>query len=178
LLGIDLGTSSVKVVLTTIDGTVAGQAAAEYGIDRPAPDRAEQHPDAWWRGIVDATAAALGEAAREAPGHAAPAARIIAIGLSGQMHGLVLLSGAASNRRSVALTRLAAEGVHHGRHVTGVDPHLVGHFAFAIERTNWPAGACQITKLTQRKQDCLFDSQVVAGNLNDPVVNDVASGLS
>ena len=94
LMGIDLGTSSVKVVLTTIAGTVAGQGAAEYGIDRPAPDRVEQHPDTWWRGIVDATAAALREATREAPGHAAPAARIIAIGLSGQMHGLVLLSGA------------------------------------------------------------------------------------
>ncbi len=40
LMGIDLGTSSVKVVLTTIAGTVAGQGAAEYGIDRPAPDRA------------------------------------------------------------------------------------------------------------------------------------------
>lgn len=94
LMGIDLGTSSVKVVLTSIDGHVAGQGAAEYGIDRPAPDRAEQHPDAWWRGIVAATAAALGEAARTAPDDAAPAARTLAVGLSGQMHGLVLLSGA------------------------------------------------------------------------------------
>ena len=94
LMGIDLGTSSVKVVLTSIDGRIAGQGAAEYGIDRPAPDRAEQHPDAWWRGVVDATAAALGEASHEAPDDAAPAARIVAVGLSGQMHGLVLLSGA------------------------------------------------------------------------------------
>ena len=94
LMGIDLGTSSVKVVLTSIGGHVVGQGAAEYGIDRPAPDRAEQHPDAWWRGIVTATAAALGQAAREAPDDAAPAARILAVGLSGQMHGLVLLSGA------------------------------------------------------------------------------------
>ena len=87
LLGIDLGTSSVKVVLTGIDGRIEGQGTAEYGIDRPAPDRAEQHPDAWWHGIVAATATAL-------EGDVATAARIIAIGLSGQMHGLVLLSAA------------------------------------------------------------------------------------
>ena len=59
LMGIDLGTGSAKVVLTSIDGCVAGQGAAEYGIDRRAPDRAEQDPDAWWRGIISATAAAL-----------------------------------------------------------------------------------------------------------------------
>jgi xylulokinase len=92
-MGIDLGTSSVKVVLTSIDGRVAGQGAVEYGIDRPAPDRAEQHPDAWWRGVGDATRAALSDAARRSPGHAKPADRVLAIGLSGQMHGLVLMSG-------------------------------------------------------------------------------------
>ena len=94
LMGIDLGTSSVKVVLTGIDGTIEGQGTAEYGIDRPTPDRAEQHPDAWWRGIVAATATALAGATPAAPGRVTTAARIIAIGLSGQMHGLVLLSGA------------------------------------------------------------------------------------
>ena len=94
LMGIDLGTSSVKVLLATVEGRVAGQGAAEYGIARPAPDRAEQHPDAWWRGIVEATGAALADAARESAGGANPADRILAIGLSGQMHGLVLVSDA------------------------------------------------------------------------------------
>lgn len=93
LMGIDLGTSSVKVLLATIEGRVAGQGAAEYGIDRPAPDRAEQHPDAWWRGIVEATALALAAAA-QGPDGGRPAERVVAIGLSGQMHGLVLVSGA------------------------------------------------------------------------------------
>jgi xylulokinase len=92
LMGIDLGTSSVKVLLATVEGGIAGQGAAEYGIDRPAPDRAEQHPDAWWRGIVEASASALAAAARQAPDGAKPADRILAIGLSGQMHGLVLVS--------------------------------------------------------------------------------------
>ena len=92
LMGIDLGTSSVKVLFTSIDGQVVGQGAAEYGIDRPAPGRAEQHPDAWWRGVVEATGEARSDAARQSPDGAKAGDRILAIGLSGQMHGLVLLS--------------------------------------------------------------------------------------
>src|ERR1700686_1889149 len=91
-MGIDLGTSSVKVVFTSVDGRIAGQGAAEYGIDRPEPGRAEQHPDAWWRGVVEATGAALSDAARLSPDGGSAADRILAIGLSGQMHALLLLS--------------------------------------------------------------------------------------
>jgi xylulokinase len=92
LMGIDLGTSSVKVLFTSIDGQIVGHGAAEYGIDRPAPGRAEQHPDAWWRGVVEATGAARSDAERQSPDGADAADRILAIGLSGQMHGLVLMS--------------------------------------------------------------------------------------
>jgi xylulokinase len=92
LMGIDLGTSSVKVLLTSTDGRIAGQGSAEYGIDRPAPDRAEQHPDAWWRGVVRATGDALADAAHRSADGVGAAGRILAIGLSGQMHGVVLLS--------------------------------------------------------------------------------------
>jgi xylulokinase len=91
LMGIDLGTSSVKVLLTAIDGRVAGQGNAEYAIDRPQPDWAEQHPDSWWRAVVEATHAALRDASR-LRSESKPADRIQAIGLSGQMHGVVLLS--------------------------------------------------------------------------------------
>jgi xylulokinase len=94
LMGIDLGTGSVKVVLTGTDGRIAGKGAAEYGIDRPSPGRAEQHPDAWWRGVVDATRAALVNASRRSSAGPKPADRVLAIGLSGQMHGLALISGA------------------------------------------------------------------------------------
>ena len=94
LMGIDLGTGSVKVLLTGTDGRIAGKGAAEYGIVRPSPERAEQHPDAWWRGVVDATRAALADASRRSSAGPKPADRILAIGLSGQMHGLTLMSGA------------------------------------------------------------------------------------
>lgn len=82
LLGIDLGTSSVKVLLATVGGKVVATASADYPIDQPQPGYAEQAPETWWR----ATAGAISGILSEAPG-----AHIAAIGLSGQMHGTVLL---------------------------------------------------------------------------------------
>ena len=89
LLGIDLGTSSVKVILTDEGGRVEGRGAAEYPILRPGPGRAEQAPADWWSAIRAALAAAL-RATRD-PG---AATRVAAIGLDGQMHGTVLLDAA------------------------------------------------------------------------------------
>lgn len=83
LLSIDLGTSSVKVLLVTEEGQVIGRGMAEYPILRPGPDRAEQDPEAWWQ----ATATAV----RQALAGAGSGRSIAAIGLSGQMHGTVLL---------------------------------------------------------------------------------------
>ena len=83
LLGIDLGTSSVKVALLDAQTlyTVA-DADAEYPINHPQPNYAEQSPIAWWHATVEATRKAL-------QGIAQP--DVIAIGLSGQMHGIVFL---------------------------------------------------------------------------------------
>ena len=82
LLGIDLGTSSVKVIVAGLDGHVAASAAAEYPIQHPQPLHAEQDPNAWWDACVAAVREAIG---------AAPGVEIAAIGLSGQMHGVVML---------------------------------------------------------------------------------------
>jgi xylulokinase len=83
LLGIDIGTSSAKAVVTTVDGRVAGQGASSYRTARPNPGWAEQDPEDWSR-----AAAAAVRMACAAPG---TSERIAAIGLSGQMHGTVLL---------------------------------------------------------------------------------------
>lgn len=82
LLGIDLGTSAVKVLLTTPNGTPLASAAEEYPIEQPTPDRAEQNPEAWWQATVTAVRTLLAH-------H--PKSQVLAIGLSGQMHGTVLL---------------------------------------------------------------------------------------
>jgi xylulokinase len=82
LLGIDLGTSSVKAVVFAVEGSLKGVGMAEYPILTPRLGYAEQDPEQWWR----ATAIAVREALDNA-GHP----EILGIGFSGQMHGLVLL---------------------------------------------------------------------------------------
>lgn len=84
LMGIDLGTSSVKAMVTNASGHVLGFAQQEYGIDIPSSGHAEQNPDTWWE-LVKRTS----ELAIARSGY--PGAAIRGIGLSGQMHGLVAL---------------------------------------------------------------------------------------
>ncbi len=94
LLGIDLGTSSIRALLVSLDGEVVGLGAAEYPIGRPRPDRAEQDTGVWWASLVKATRLALHEAEGRPNVAGRPRDRIVAIGLAGQMHGTVLLSAA------------------------------------------------------------------------------------
>jgi xylulokinase len=82
-LGIDLGTSGVKAVVLDDAGTLLAQATAPLEVSRPRPLWSEQDPEAWWRAAGEAVAA-LGPVRGGVRG----------IGLSGQMHGAVLLDGA------------------------------------------------------------------------------------
>ncbi len=84
-LGIDLGTSAVKALLVDKTGHVLGRGSAEHPISHPRPHYAEQDPADWWCGVLRAT--------RQAVGNTGPD-RVAAIGLSGQMHGTVLLGAA------------------------------------------------------------------------------------
>ena len=77
-IGVDVGTSAVKAVAIDGDGSVVGGAERAYPVSMPHPGWSEQDPDDWWT----ATEAVLDELdAGDAAG----------IGLSGQMHGLVVL---------------------------------------------------------------------------------------
>ncbi len=90
LLGIDLGTSSVKVaVCSSDDGSIVGAGTAEYPILTPLPGQAEQEPDHWWKAVIAAARQALQTAGK---------VEVRAIGLCGQMHGFVAMG---SNRRPV-----------------------------------------------------------------------------
>jgi len=80
-LGIDIGTSAVKVICT--DGTeIFASATADLTVQSRHSGWSEQDPQAWWA----ATCAALAEI-----GETRPLSDVTAIGLSGQMHGAVLL---------------------------------------------------------------------------------------
>jgi xylulokinase len=82
-LGLDLGTSSAKAVVLDTGGKVLSQASAGYAVTSTMAGYAESEPAHWWSAVT--------ACAREAV-HAA-GAQPSAIGLSGQMHGLVMTSG-------------------------------------------------------------------------------------
>jgi len=81
VLGIDLGTSSVKAVVAGEDGQLLSTAAAEYPVVAARPGQAESDPAAWWAAVTAAVRQAVASASTSAS----------AIGLSGQMHGLVMI---------------------------------------------------------------------------------------
>jgi xylulokinase len=80
LLGLDLGTSSVKALLMEDSGDAVGEGSAPYPVRVPRPGWAESSPDEWWAAVLEATEAAVGRRGAE----------VTALGLSGQMHGVVL----------------------------------------------------------------------------------------
>jgi xylulokinase len=84
VLGIDVSTTATKAVLIDEAGEVRGVAASEYGFDVPRPLWSEQDPRLWWDGTVTAIRSVLASAG-------VPGDDVVAIGLTGQMHGLVVL---------------------------------------------------------------------------------------
>ena len=83
-LGIDLGTSGLKLLLLGDDHRVHASAEAALTLSRPQPGWSEQDPADWWQALNLAVA----QLRELAPG---AWAQVRAIGLSGQMHGAVLL---------------------------------------------------------------------------------------
>ena len=95
-LGIDIGTSSVKAVVASEDQQVMASASAPLDVSRPHPLWSEQDPEDWWRAVEQAVLQL-----RERAGTAWQAVR--AIGLSGQMHGVVLIDDAGMPLRPAIL---------------------------------------------------------------------------
>lgn len=92
-LGIDLGTSSVKALLLDDDGSVGGEASRPYAVRAPKPGWSESAPEDWWQAVCAAVHAAVG----------GRAAALRGVGLSGQMHGLVLADAAGRPLRPALL---------------------------------------------------------------------------
>jgi xylulokinase len=84
VIGVDLGTSSVKVLLVNQAGTVVAEASEDYPLIHEKPGYSEQDPEHW----VTKTIAALKQLIQQS---GIPAVDIEGISFSGQMHGLVLL---------------------------------------------------------------------------------------
>ena len=93
LLGLDLGTGSAKALLVDTSGTVHGEGTAPYSVRSPRPGWAESDPRDWWDACAVAVRAAVG----------GRGARVMALGLSGQMHGVVLSDAVGSALRPAVL---------------------------------------------------------------------------
>ena len=83
-LGIDLGTSGVKVIILDDSDTIVEQASASLDVSRLAPLWSEQDPTAWWQATNNAIAQIKSK-------NSDALKAVQAIGLSGQMHGATLL---------------------------------------------------------------------------------------
>lgn len=103
ILGIDLGTSSAKALVLDEQGHTLSVGTAPYEVMAPKPGWAESDPDEWWQATLEAARLARAEA---------PHAEISAIGLAGQMHGVVLVDEVGRPTRPALLwpdTRAEAE---------------------------------------------------------------------
>lgn len=83
LMGIDLGTSSLKVIIIDENGTTKALAAKKYTFDSPYNGYAEQKPEVWW----NACCYCINEAIKKSD---LDSKEIKGISFSGQMHGLVM----------------------------------------------------------------------------------------
>ncbi len=82
LLGIDVSTTGVKALLIDDNGEIVASATTPLQLSTPRPLWSEQHPHDWWQAAIVSIKSVLRET---------DAADIAGIGLTGQMHGLVLL---------------------------------------------------------------------------------------
>ena len=136
-LGIDLGTSELKLALVDDRGALVASAGAPLAVARPHPHWAEQDPQDWWDALVVAA-----RALRER--HPGPWSSIRAIGLSGQMHGAVLLDGVRRMLRPAILwndTRSAAQCDELVRRLPSL-PLIAGNLAmpgFTAPKLMWVA---------------------------------------
>jgi len=95
-IGIDVSTTATKAVAIDESGRMLAVAASEYGYDTPQPLWSEQDPELWWTGARNSLRAVLA-----APGVSGKELR--GVGLTGQMHGLVLLDEAGRVLRPAIL---------------------------------------------------------------------------
>ncbi|MDD3767085.1 MAG: xylulokinase [Eubacteriales bacterium] len=82
LIGIDIGTSGTKTVLFDLDGNVIASDTQEYPLFQPQIGWAEQDPNDWWRAVHTSIRNVVSKSQAD---------EVAGIGLSGQMHGLVML---------------------------------------------------------------------------------------
>lgn len=96
LIGVDLGTSGTKTALFDERGRRIASRTVEYPLSQPKNGWAEQEPEHWWKAACETIRAVIAESGVDA-------GAIKGVGLSGQMHGLVMLDAAGQVLRPAIL---------------------------------------------------------------------------
>ncbi len=95
LLGLDVSTTGAKALIVDRDGRVIAEASSEYPLSSPRPLWSEQAPADWWEGVRSSIRRVLQLAGERG--------EIAGIGLTGQMHGLVMLDKSGNVLRPAIL---------------------------------------------------------------------------
>ena len=157
-LGIDVSTTGAKALLIDEKGEVAASATTPLTLQTPKPLWSEQDPHEWWKGTSASIRKALADAG-------AKGADVAAVGLTGQMHGLVLLDGQKNVLRPAILwndQRTGAECDEIHRRVGRAEAH--------------PRGRQRRPHRLHRAQDPL-GAQPRAGGLREGEARPPAQGL-
>ena len=93
-IGVDLGTSSLKLLLLNEDGAILKTVSEEYPVYYPHSGWSEQSPDDWWAALTSGMKKLIAEVEKD---------HIKGIGVAGQMHGLVILDKSNEVIRPVIL---------------------------------------------------------------------------
>jgi xylulokinase len=89
ILGIDIGTSSAKVLACDSELRILASASEAYQPDRPSPGYSQQEARVWWKAAATACRRVMSEPAVQG-------CNVVAIGTTGQMHGAVCFGPGAS----------------------------------------------------------------------------------
>lgn len=81
-IGVDLGTSAVKLLLMAADGKIEKVVSKEYPLFFPHPGWSEQNPEDWWRAVAEGLRELTADCDKT---------KVAGISFGGQMHGLVIL---------------------------------------------------------------------------------------
>ncbi|NLC13721.1 MAG: xylulokinase, partial [Chloroflexi bacterium] len=84
ILGLDVSTTGSKAILIDRKGVVLGTASSPHTLSTPKPLWSEQDPEMWWQAVIKSIRNLIAQTGVDPN-------EIEAIGLTGQMHGLVLL---------------------------------------------------------------------------------------
>lgn len=132
-LGLDIGTSSIKALLLDDAQQVIAESSVSIPISRPKPLWSEQNPEDWWQATSKAIITILTQKPKEF-------SALRSIGLSGQMHGAVLLDNTGKVLRPAILWNDGRSG-EEGRELLAIVPD------FLKRASNLPMAGFTGTKL-------------------------------